>query len=127
MISDFSQLNESEYIDLNKISDLYFKRITSTKLNITALYEVYQIFDNILTELLSNFVASRVKFNNNIYVIESHAFERHKYYYKFLESQNVIKGNILSNDGSNFNYSLNNSRRTINYLDKEGRILREYD
>ena len=127
IISSYSQLNESHYIDFEKASDIYFERIISSKLNITALYEVYQIFDNILTELLSKFIADRVKFNNNIYVIESHAFERHKYYYKQNESQNTINGDYISSDGRSFNYKLQNSRRTINYLNKEGRILWEYN
>ena len=127
VLSDFSQLNESEYIDLEKIQRLYFQRITSNNLNLTPLYEIYQIFDNILTELLNNFIASRVKFNNNVYVIESHALERHKYYYKFNESQNVIKGNIYDDGSKSFIHNVENSIRSINYLNKEGRILREYD
>ena len=82
----------------------------------TPLYDLYQIFDNILSEMLQDFVSSRVKFKNNIYVIESHALERHKFHYKFMESHVVMKGDM--NTSSN-----TNSKKSFNYLKLEGRRL----
>jgi len=124
-LSSFSNLNEISYVNFEKVRDLYFERIVSSSLNMTPLYEIYQIFDNVLTELLQQFISSRVKFNNNIYVIESHSLERHKYYYKQYESQSPIIGNFKSEDGQSWINSLSFSKRNINYLNKEGRILRE--
>jgi hypothetical protein len=125
-LSNSTNLNEISYIDFEKVRDLYFQRITSMSLNMTPLYEIYQIFDNILTELLRQFIASRVKFNNNIYVIESHSLERHKYYYKQYEAQSPLIGNFKSTNGQSWITNLSNSKRNINYLNKEGRILRDY-
>ncbi len=116
ILSDFGTLNESYYNKFEKFSDFYFKRIKSTSIQIAPLYDLYQIFDNVLTEMLSEFVSSRVKFNNNIYVIESHALERHKFHYKFLESHIVMKGDMTQSN-------INNSRKSFNYLKLEGRIL----
>ena len=116
IISDFGSLNEGHYNKFEKFSDFYFKRIKSNTIQMTPLYDLYQIFDNVLTEMLQDFVSSRVKFNNNIYVIESHALERHKFHYKFLESHIVMKGDMnISN--------LSNSRKSFNYLKLEGRRL----
>jgi hypothetical protein len=117
IISDFGTLNEGHYNKFEKFSDFYFKRIKSNQIQITPLYDLYQIFDNVLTEMLKDFISSRVKFNNNVYVIESHALERHKFHYKFLESHIVMKGDM---DKPN----LNNSRKSFNYLNLEGRRLR---
>ena len=116
IISDFGTLNDPIYNKFEKFSDFYFKRIKSNQIQITPLYDLYQIFDNILSEMLQDFVSSRVKFKNNIYVIESHALERHKYHYKFMESHVVMKGdmNISSNS---------NSKKSFNYLKLEGRRL----
>jgi len=116
IISDFASLNEGYYNKFEKFADFYFKRIKSSQIQMTPLYDLYQIFDNILTEMLADFISSRVKFNNNIYVIESHAFERHKFHYKFMESHIVMKGDM---DKPN----LNNSRKSFNYLNLEGRRL----
>ncbi len=110
VLSDFCSLNDPAYTTFEKFSDFYFKRITSNKLQITPLYEIYQIFDNILTEMLSEFISSRVKFSNNVYVIESHALERHKYYYKFSESHSVMTGDMSI-------ASLYNSKKSKQYLD----------
>jgi hypothetical protein len=116
IISDFGAMNEGHYNKFEKFSDFYFKRIKSNQIQMTPLYDLYQIFDNVLTEMLQDFISSRVKFNNNIYVIESHALERHKFHYKFLESHIVMKGDMnISN--------LNNSRKSFNYLKLEGRRL----
>jgi len=125
-LSSATNLNEISYISFEKIRDLYFERLTSFSLNMTPLYEVYQIFDNVLTELLKQFIASRVKFSNNIYVIESHSLERHKYYYKQYEAQSPLIGNFKSDDGQSWTPGFLNSKRNINYLNKEGRILRDY-
>jgi hypothetical protein len=125
-LSNSTNLNEISYIDFEKVRDLYFQRITSVSLNMTPLYEIYQIFDNILTELLNQFIASRIKFNNNIYVIESHSLERHKYYYKQYEAQAPLIGNFKTLDGQSWTPNSSNSKRNINYLNKEGRILRDY-
>ena len=66
--------------------------------------------------MLEDFISSRVKFKNNIYVIESHVLERHKYHYKFLESHIVMKGNLnISNN--------ENSKKSFNYLKMPGRRL----
>jgi len=114
IISDFSVMNDSYYNNIEKFSDFYFKRIKSDKIQITPLYEMYQILDNILTDMLSDFISTRVKFNNNIYVIESHALERHKFNYKFMESHILMKGDysIVSNT---------NTRKSNNYLNLSGR------
>lgn len=116
IISDFGSMNEGHYNKFEKFSDFYFKRIKSSQIQMTPLYDLYQIFDNVLTEMLQDFISSRVKFNNNVYVIESHALERHKFHYKFMESHVVMKGDMnISN--------LNNSRKSFNYLKLEGRRL----
>ena len=116
IISDFGAMNEGHYNKFEKFSDFYFKRIKSNQIQMTPLYDLYQIFDNVLTEMLQDFISSRVKFNNNIYVIESHALERHKFHYKFLESHIVMKGDMsISN--------VENSRKSFNYLKLEGRRL----
>jgi len=109
-LSDFGSMNEPIYNTFEKFSDFYFKRIKSDKIQITPLYEIYQIFDNILTEMLSEFVSSRVKFNNNVYVIESHVLERHKYYYKFAESHLKMSGDMSIS-------SIHNSKKSRQYLD----------
>ena len=116
IISDFGSLNDGHYNKFEKFSDFYFKRIKSNQIQMTPLYDLYQIFDNVLTEMLYDFISSRVKFNNNIYVIESHALERHKFHYKFMESHVVMKGDMsISN--------LANSRKSFNYLNLKGRRL----
>lgn len=114
VISDFGTLNDIRYNSFEKFSDKYFKRLKNLKLNIIPLYELYQILDNVLTEMLYDFISSRVKFNNNVYVIESHSLERHKFHYKFLESHIVMKGNYDIN-------STSNSKKSYNYLNLEGR------
>ncbi len=116
IISDFGSLNDPTYNKFEKFSDFYFKRIKSNTIQMTPLYDLYQIFDNVLTEMLSEFISSRVKFNNNVYVVESHALERHKFHYKFLESHIVMKGNMSQSN-------INNSRKSFNYLKLEGRRL----
>jgi len=116
IISDFGALNDPIYNKFEKFSDFYFKRIKSQTIQMTPLYDLYQIFDNILSEMLQDFVSSRVKFKNNIYVIESHALERHKFHYKFMESHVVMKGDM--NTSSN-----TNSKKSFNYLKLEGRRL----
>jgi len=117
IISDFGSLNDGHYQKFEKFSDFYFKRIKSNQIQMTPLYDLYQIFDNVLTEMLQDFISSRVKFNNNVYVIESHALERHKFHYKFMESHIVMKGDMNIS-------SLSNSRKSFNYLNLEGRRLR---
>ena len=67
IISDFGSLNDSVYNKFEKFADFYFQRIKSTTLQISPLYDLYQIFDNVLTEMLSEFISSRVKFNNNVF------------------------------------------------------------
>ncbi len=116
IISDFGALNDPSYNKFEKFSDFYFKRIKSNTIQMTPLYDLYQIFDNVLTEMLSEFISSRVKFNNNVYVVESHALERHKFHYKFLESHIVMKGNMNQSN-------VGNSRKSFNYLKLEGRSL----
>lgn len=116
IISDFGSLNDTAYNKFEKFSDFYFKRIKSNSIQMTPLYDLYQIFDNVLTEMLSEFISSRVKFNNNVYVVESHALERHKFHYKFLESHIVMKGDMSQSN-------INNSRKSFNYLKLEGRRL----
>jgi hypothetical protein len=110
VLSDFSSLNDPNYSIFEKFSDFYFKRITSKKIQISPLYDIYQIFDNILTEMLSEFISSRVKFSNNVYVIESHVLERHKYYYKFTDSHIVMTGDMSVP-------SQYNSKKSKQYLD----------
>jgi hypothetical protein len=120
ILSNNSNINDNFYPDFEKLQRTYFERMTIENPNITPLYEIYQIFDNILTDLLSQFVPSRVKFYNNVYTIESHSLERHKFYYKQHECNSPIIGNIEA-------ISPYNSKRNLNYLNKQGRILREYD
>ncbi len=115
IISNFGTLNDPSYNKFEKFSDFYFQRIQKN-IQITPLYNLYQIFDNILTEMLSDFISSRVKFKNNIYVIESHALERHKYHYKFMESHVVMKGDMNISSPSN-------SKKSFNYLKMPGRRL----
>ena len=117
IIADFGTLNDPHYNYFEKFSDFYFKRIKSNTIQITPLYSLYQVFDNILTEMLEDFISSRVKFNNNVYVIESHAFERHKFHYKFMESHIMMSG------GDIFVANRGNSSKTFNYLNQEGRRL----
>jgi hypothetical protein len=116
IISEFSAINDTYYNNIEKFSDFYFKRIKSDKIQITPLYEIYQILDNVLTEMLSDFISTRVKFNNNIYVIESHILERHKFNYKFMESHILMKGDYSIQSPSN-------TRKSMNYLNAPGRKL----
>jgi hypothetical protein len=123
-ISKSSNRYEGEYRDLYRYREDFFN-VFEDKVDFKKLYQVYKYFDNILTDLISQSIPSRVNYLGFNFVFESHALERHKYMYKMSENRLPVvekafmktsNKNIINKDGKKtaIEYRNNSKTQTIN-------------
>jgi len=77
-----SLLFNENYPDLEKISNVYFNRLTRP-INVRDYLELFKWFDSSLTTLLSQLLPRKTNFLGVNYVIESHLLERSRHRYLF--------------------------------------------
>lgn len=97
LVSNNEILYCESYQGLNDLSNTYFKRHTSSRIDNQPLIRIFRFCDNILNSMLKDFVPDNMIFFGTNYVIESHSLERHKYTYKSpasLASKNDLESNI---------------------------------
>lgn len=97
LVSNNDILYCESYQGLNDLSNTYFKRHTSSRIDNQPLVRIFRFCDNILNSMLKDFVPDNMIFFGTNYVIESHSLERHKYTYKSpasLASKNDLESNI---------------------------------
>lgn len=82
LVSNNDTLYCESYQELNDLSNVYFKRHTSKRIDNQPLIKIFRFCDNVLNSLLKDFVPDNMIFLGTNYVIESHTLERHKYTYK---------------------------------------------
>ena len=68
------------YPDLEKVSKVYFERLTGP-VDVRRYLELFKWFDSSLTVLISQLLPRKTKFMGVNFVIESHLLERNKFRY----------------------------------------------
>lgn len=72
-----------DYQSLGRIRDEYFSNFDEKQLfDYDSLYLIFKYFDNILNEMLTEMVPSKLSFKGFNFVYESHSLERFNYNYK---------------------------------------------
>jgi hypothetical protein len=72
-----------DYQKLRRIRDEYFSNFDEKKLfDYDSLYLIFKYFDNILNEMLTEMIPSKLSFKGFNFVYESHILERFNYNYK---------------------------------------------
>lgn len=87
-----------DYIDLEKLRDVYFNRL-SGKPDFRKFLEFYRWFDDSISSFIDQIIPSKTRYKGTNYVIESHMLERHKNTYRhsgnYLGVKQVIDDSLL--------------------------------
>jgi hypothetical protein len=88
-----------DYVDLEKMRNIYFNRI-GEKLNFKSFFEFFRWFDTSVGSFIQQLIPRKTNFKGTNFVIESHMLERHKiqYYtemYSGDSQRSRIKDNLL--------------------------------
>ena len=86
---------EEDYIDLEKLRDVYFNELVK-KIDLSAHSKFFTWFYNGFGDLVNSLIPLEAVFLGVNYVIESHVLERHKFRYYF--NKQYILSNLSDDD-----------------------------